>query len=226
MEQTLFRVHVRAVTAVCGTINRPMRILIEKIILFVAIMSLVALYLVHSMYVSPNAQNCLALALDNANINHSNVNILYVTLTNDWTTLSIFNVAPQAMSWNVSEFSRNVEWALSTESKKGYLKLECSTENGESRTCDAHKEVAHFVLASEKGYLHLSDEAKARHNISTASVFISAQEVCFGPPAYVYLLDAYAGYSTVMKNWAVRKYSGQGFLYNLDTEVYFNDNVD
>jgi hypothetical protein len=74
MEQTLFRVHVRQVRAICGLFNRPARVLLEKLLLFISVLSLVLLYLLHVSYVShATEQNCLNVALRRDGVDISQV---------------------------------------------------------------------------------------------------------------------------------------------------------
>jgi hypothetical protein len=62
------------------------------------------------------------------------------------------------------------------------------THNGDAQAVKPHTSGS-YVVAKEKGMLHLSPESVQAHGFRTHTLTLSAQDDCFGPPAYVWLLE-------------------------------------
>jgi hypothetical protein len=230
MEQTLFRVHVRVVHAICGVFNRPARVLIEKVLLFVALASLVCLYLLHTTYVSTqntHTQNCLSQALRRSNLHayppvsadvqEGMPDILKFSIENEWDVGTPFAFVKKSLEAHIQsgnsirEFARDMssslEWALDNRYRRGAPEESVCTKKDDNDECVTMDKIhphngnkhtsASYIIAKEKGMLHLSPETMQAHNFSVHTVTISAQDDCFGPPAFVWLLEVWMSFYSI-----------------------------
>lgn len=78
-----------------------------------------------------------------------------------------------------------------------------------------------YLYTMEKGYFLLPEEAKARHNIRTANISISARHPCFGNRWQQLLINRVVGYDTILMN-SLLDSPGQGYLYNYQTKEFYN----
>ncbi|GAB2287192.1 hypothetical protein Dimus_021575 [Dionaea muscipula] len=78
-----------------------------------------------------------------------------------------------------------------------------------------------YLYTMEKGYFLLPEEAKARHNIQTANISISARHACFGNRWQQLLINRVVGYDTILMNSLLNS-PGQGYLYNFQTKEFYN----
>lgn len=78
-----------------------------------------------------------------------------------------------------------------------------------------------YLYTMEKGYFLLPEEAKARHNIQTANISISARHSCFGNRWQQLLINRVVGYDTILMN-SLLDSPGQGYLYNYQTKEFYN----
>jgi len=81
-----------------------------------------------------------------------------------------------------------------------------------------------YLFSLEKGYLMLRPDQRDRHDIRRLDITVSTDSRCFGPPAMVWLLDTFVGFDTVVMNWAIALFGGQGYLYNVYSKELFNLN--
>ncbi|KAL8159144.1 hypothetical protein V2J09_000681 [Rumex salicifolius] len=78
-----------------------------------------------------------------------------------------------------------------------------------------------YLYTKEKGYFLLPEEAKARHNIQTANISISARHTCFGNRWQQLLINRVVGYDTILMN-SLLSFPGEGYLYNYQTNEFYN----
>ncbi|KNA13265.1 hypothetical protein SOVF_118390 [Spinacia oleracea] len=78
-----------------------------------------------------------------------------------------------------------------------------------------------YLYTMEKGYFLLPEEAKARHNVRTANISISARHPCFGNRWQQLLINRVVGYDTILMN-SLLDFPGQGYLYNYQTKEFYN----
>ncbi|KAJ8749859.1 hypothetical protein K2173_013774 [Erythroxylum novogranatense] len=78
-----------------------------------------------------------------------------------------------------------------------------------------------YLYTMEKGYFLLPEEAKARHNIRTVNISISARHPCFGNRWQQLLINRVVGYDTILMN-SLLSSPGQGYLYNSQTKEFYN----
>uniref|UniRef100_A0A7C9ARZ6 Membralin n=1 Tax=Opuntia streptacantha TaxID=393608 RepID=A0A7C9ARZ6_OPUST len=78
-----------------------------------------------------------------------------------------------------------------------------------------------YLYTKEKGFFLLPEEAKARHNIHTANISISARHSCFGNRWQQLLINRVVGYDTILMN-SLLDSPGQGYLYNYQTKEFYN----
>ncbi|KAF7803627.1 membralin-like protein [Senna tora] len=78
-----------------------------------------------------------------------------------------------------------------------------------------------YLYTLEKGYFMLPESAKARHNIRTMNISISARHSCFGNRWQQLLINRVVGYDTILIN-SLRSSPGQGYLYNYQTKEFYN----
>ena len=81
-----------------------------------------------------------------------------------------------------------------------------------------------YLFSLEKGYLMLRPDQRDRHDIRRLDITVSTDSSCFGPPAVVWLLQSFVGFDTVVMNWAISLFGGQGYLYNVYSKELFNLN--
>ena len=80
-----------------------------------------------------------------------------------------------------------------------------------------------FSYSRVQGYLFLSPERCAQHNISVQHVMVSkTDERCFGEPFLQNLVFFLAGPDTVMINWLLGAFNATGFVYNPRTKNLFD----
>ncbi|KAJ8441186.1 hypothetical protein Cgig2_024915 [Carnegiea gigantea] len=77
------------------------------------------------------------------------------------------------------------------------------------------------VAVTVVGYFLLPEEARARHNIGTANISISARHSCFGNRWQQLLINRVVGYDTILMN-SLLDSPGQGYLYNYQTTEFYN----
>ena len=201
MEQVLFRVHVRLARFTQLYFNSSSRRVFEKLLLLVAILSLVLLSILHLTYVSPVLFKSTCLIEENTIVaNPMNVDILSIQilpedyLTSSWKTCQVDcpSVSIDRDVWNA--------WGL----------LRSSAPFQRNHT---------YVFSLEKGYLLLPPDALLKHNVSRREVRIASSAACLGPPLSTFLLRHFIGFDTVVKNWVIRKFGGHGYLHNIHSEV-------
>lgn len=78
-----------------------------------------------------------------------------------------------------------------------------------------------YLYTMEKGYFLLPEDAKARHNIHTTNISISARHSCFGNRWQQLLINRVVGYDTILMN-SLLDSPGQGYLYNYQTNEFYN----
>ncbi|KAK4769048.1 hypothetical protein SAY86_027198 [Trapa natans] len=78
-----------------------------------------------------------------------------------------------------------------------------------------------YLYTTEKGYFMLPEEAKARHNIHTINISISARHPCFGNRWQQILINRFIGYDTILIN-SLRNSPGQGYFHDYQTKELFN----
>ncbi|KAL3522881.1 hypothetical protein ACH5RR_015715, partial [Cinchona calisaya] len=78
-----------------------------------------------------------------------------------------------------------------------------------------------YLYTIEKGYFLLPEEARSRHNIRTINVSISAWHPCFGNRWQQLLINRLVGYDTILMNSLLNS-PGQGYLYNYQTNEFYN----
>lgn len=76
-----------------------------------------------------------------------------------------------------------------------------------------------FWFSNDRGFLLLDRKKLQKHNASELTIEVATTSACFGSFTYAWLLHAFGGYDTVVKNWAIKYYGGQGFLLNHQTKV-------
>jgi hypothetical protein len=81
-----------------------------------------------------------------------------------------------------------------------------------------------YLFSLEKGYLMLRPDQRDRHAIRRLDITVSSDSKCFGPPTTAWLLHNFIGYDTVVMNWAIAIFGGQGYLYNIYSKDLFNLN--
>ncbi|KAF9589822.1 hypothetical protein IFM89_028757 [Coptis chinensis] len=78
-----------------------------------------------------------------------------------------------------------------------------------------------YLYTVEKGYFLLPEGAKARHNIRTVNISISARHSCFGNRWQQLLINSFVGYDTILMN-SLLSSPGQGYLYNYQTKEFYD----
>ncbi|CAM9250929.1 unnamed protein product [Discosporangium mesarthrocarpum] len=81
-----------------------------------------------------------------------------------------------------------------------------------------------YLYSLEKGFLMLRPDLREKHGIMTANVTISVDDSCIGGKVIQALIKDFVGYDTVVMNWLISLYGGQGFLYSVQNNELFNLN--
>jgi hypothetical protein len=81
-----------------------------------------------------------------------------------------------------------------------------------------------YLYSLEKGFLMLRQELREQHGIVAANVTVSMEDECLGDGVSRGLLRQFVGYDTIVMNWLISLYRGQGFLYSVHNKELFNLN--
>ncbi|GAX14694.1 hypothetical protein FisN_11Hh235 [Fistulifera solaris] len=89
-------------------------------------------------------------------------------------------------------------------------------------TCDTTTiPLPYYSYSKIQGYLLLTPELC--HNIRVQSVVIARNDpTCWGPPWMQHIVFAVKGHETVMINWLLGTFHGQGFLYNPRSKILYD----
>ena len=238
MEQVLFRLHVRSIVKTCNIIKPKGRVLLEKFILFVAIVSLSMTIMLHFSYVSTYLQNrnCLVIHSELQGCNKSILypRSLYFNIRNK--SIDILNIhvmkdpedfkLPNFNSYSVpgidyvSEILSDV-YTVMFRTSSGVIKTNsCVNDNWRGNlTLDRSKLLRTYTFSIEKGYLLLPNHVLQSRNVTMKNVYIPSSSACFGHPVSSFLLKYFEGYDTVTKNWVIRSFGGRGYLLNTQSDV-------
>uniref|UniRef100_A0A1D1XLX2 Membralin n=1 Tax=Anthurium amnicola TaxID=1678845 RepID=A0A1D1XLX2_9ARAE len=78
-----------------------------------------------------------------------------------------------------------------------------------------------YLYTTEKGYFFLPEGARARHNICTVNISISAQHPCFGNRWQQLLINSFVGYDTILMN-SLLSFPGPGHLCISRTKDFYD----
>lgn len=235
MEQVLFRIHVRCMTTVGNFIKPPVRVFLEKFILFTAVVSLFITAILHFSYVSTSLQhtNCL---VSNGSTSYHNT---FEPITNSSIYIDINNNLVDVLNIHITKPPIDREFTAHHKSTLEYLyalgsSFNLLNNNSSNGTCVTNRQssidancdgiVRTYIFSTEKGYLLLPPKVLSSRNILTSNVYISSSSTCFGHSVSSLLLKLWVGYDTVTKNWVIRSFGGRGYLHNTHSQEIYDLN--
>lgn len=249
MEQVLFRLHVRTITNVSRILSPRLRAMTEKVILCLALLSLYMLYVLHQAYASASGPNCIVseigkidhapgidiLAVHISDGWASSVHGKRFATTQPFLGAAIdikmlpiagfnesFNYYGSFWSYFHSWTSVSTSFNVSNNAPKRTPCVVSPQEQSNDNACVKPEEIFSdrlYLFSLEKGYLLLGQDKLKKHNITRIDISVVDDHACFGPPLYSWLLHAFVGYDTVVKNWSVKYFGGEGFLLNVQSKV-------
>jgi hypothetical protein len=128
-------------------------------------------------------------------------------------------------------YTPSLEGAAGTNETKvdessGRFTCSLTVSSGHDRSCTAmlaQNETVSLSYSRIKGFLLLSPEICAQHNISTQFVHVARHDTrCFGEPFLQMIVFHILGADTVILNWLLAAHDGQGYIYNARTKQMFD----
>ena len=240
MEQVLFRIHVRCMTTVCNFVKPPIRVFVEKFILFAAVVSLFITAMLHFSYVSTSLQhtNCL---ISSGSTTHHNItehitnSSMYIDINNNLIDVLNIHITKSPIErefnyWNLTAHHSTLKYLYALGSTCNLL----NSNSSSSGTCVSNHQlsidgngddiVRTYIFSTEKGYLLLPPQVLSSRNIVISNVYISSSSTCFGHSVSSLLLKRWVGYDTVTKNWVIRSFGGRGYLHNTHSQEIYDLN--
>ena len=177
MEQVLFRLHIRFITAFCESISSSGRSLIARLSLLNALVALLVLLHLHAVYVSP-----VYSSLSDPSTRYSNC-LLEQIRVSEMGGLSLLRIV---ISDPPYEFSNSLWWSPP------------------DQTCpQTQTQRLYLFSVLEKGYVALSSKAYTALNMTSREVLISTDASCLGNSLQRWLVRNFVGYDTVVINWSM-----------------------
>lgn len=206
MERVLFNLHQKMCTSAMRRTSNRSRSLAEHVLLVLAVCGFGALLLLHISFVYSGTST--------GRIDSSFRNIPIACLP---------SVPGFVMNADISHVSLIDDGNSSASS--GLMDTNCLVAHKHNMTdsCsnrDASRKQKLFSFSRVKGYLLLPDSICEQHDVSVQHVAISKSDVqCFGEPFLQALIFGLVGPDTVILNWLLTLYDGEGFVYNPRTKV-------
>eukprot|EP00607_Mallomonas_marina_P001343 CAMPEP_0182437194 /NCGR_PEP_ID=MMETSP1167-20130531/84876_1 /TAXON_ID=2988 /ORGANISM="Mallomonas Sp, Strain CCMP3275" /LENGTH=268 /DNA_ID=CAMNT_0024630015 /DNA_START=129 /DNA_END=934 /DNA_ORIENTATION=- len=82
-----------------------------------------------------------------------------------------------------------------------------------------------YLFSRDKGYLMLRSDLRDKHNITRIDITVPTDSSCFGTEPLNGLIHNVIGYDTLVMNWLISVFGGQGYLYNVYSKDMFNLNL-
>jgi hypothetical protein len=218
MERVLYNLHHKLCTLSLQKTTARSRRLSERLLLFLFVAGFGVTMLVHVSFVHKEDGGRPSIPLrclgsipgfsPHADVTH--LHLLHTRDTNA-TTMSMssgtFPATTLSSSCGAALWDQSDESRHSNETIDGLVQQPLCSWSGASTTF--------FSYSPVQGYLFLSPEKCAEHNIVVQHVVIATtDEACFGEPFLQKLVFYVVGPDTVMVNWLMGTFNATGYIYN------------
>lgn len=210
MERVLYNLHQKACTFALRRTTGKSRNLTEQILLLLAVCGFGALLLLHVSFVYRGRANFGMNMMGEKTIRSIPLACLP----------SVKGFRPDADVTHVSLIKGGESYALQVTTQKNH------SEHGREIVCFSDncftldKSEIFYSFSRVKGFVMLPTSTYYTHNISTQYVMISkTDDKCFGEPFLQRLIFGLVGPDTVIINWFLATYDGEGSLHNPRTQT-------